>query len=204
MIDILTRYGARYQVEQGALVAIAADGAVRAMVGGREYGASSSTGRPRRSATRFGIQAIRLSRRAGSRAGPQDRVIDAPVRIGNWQPRNYSNRYQGEMSLATALAQSVNTVAAQVAQKAGISRVIATASRLGIASGLARDASLALGTNEVNLLELVSAYAPFANGGDGRARLRDHRYLGCRREYSVPPRRDRAGGASSHPSWSVR
>ena len=71
------------------------------------------------------------------------------------------------MSLATALAQSVNTVAAQVAQRAGIDHVIATASRLGIGSELARDASLALGTNEVNLLELVSAYAPFANGGMG-------------------------------------
>jgi penicillin-binding protein 1A len=71
------------------------------------------------------------------------------------------------MSLATALAQSVNTVAAQVAQRAGIAQVIATANRLGIASELGRDASLALGSNEVNLLELVSAYAPFANGGIG-------------------------------------
>jgi penicillin-binding protein 1A len=71
------------------------------------------------------------------------------------------------MTLAQALAQSVNTVAVQVAERAGIPRVIAVASRLGIASELARDASLALGTNEVNLLELVSAYAPLANGGLG-------------------------------------
>src|SRR5207244_6568572 len=84
-----------------------------------------------------------------------------------WQPRNYTNRYQGEMSLAEGLAQSVNTIAVQVAERAGIPRVIATAKRLGITSDLARDASIALGTNEVNLLELVSAYAPFANGGIG-------------------------------------
>jgi len=71
------------------------------------------------------------------------------------------------MTLAEALAQSVNTIAVQVAERAGVARVVATASRLGIASDLAPDASIALGTNEVNLLELVSAYAPFANGGNG-------------------------------------
>src|SRR5213079_1672844 len=69
--------------------------------------------------------------------------------------------------LAEGLAQSINTIAVQVAERAGIRHVIATANRLGIASELARDASIALGTNEVNLLELVSAYAPFANGGNG-------------------------------------
>src|SRR5205823_13358924 len=79
----------------------------------------------------------------------------------------YLNRYQGEMSLAEGLAQSINTIAVQVAERAGIPRVIAAANRLGITSELARDASIALGTNEVNLLELVSAYAPFANGGMG-------------------------------------
>ena len=80
---------------------------------------------------------------------------------------NYLNRYQGEMSLAEGLAQSVNTIAVQVAERAGIPRVIAAANRLGITSPLARDASISLGTGEVNLLELVSAYAPFANGGTG-------------------------------------
>src|SRR5205823_5158739 len=79
----------------------------------------------------------------------------------------YLNRYQGEMSLAEGLAQSINTIAVQIAERAGIPRVIAAANRLGITSELARDASIALGTNEVNLLELVSAYAPFANGGNG-------------------------------------
>src|SRR5207302_4865038 len=71
------------------------------------------------------------------------------------------------MTLAEALAQSINTIAVQVAERAGIARVIAAANRLGITSDLARDASIALGTGEVNLLELVSAYAPFANGGTG-------------------------------------
>ncbi len=166
--DILARYGAGYRVGQGALVAMATDGAVRAMVGGRDYGSSQfnrATQAQRQPGSAFKPFVYLAGLEAGMR--PQDRVVDAPIRIGNWQPHNYSNRYQGEMTLATALAQSVNTVAAQVAQRAGIDHVIATASRLGIGSGLAHDASLALGTNEVNLLELVSAYAPFANGGMG-------------------------------------
>ena len=71
------------------------------------------------------------------------------------------------MTMAEALAQSVNTIAVQVALRAGIDNIVAVAHRLGIASPLTRDASIALGTDEVNLLELVSAYAPFANGGMG-------------------------------------
>src|ERR1700724_2594870 len=89
------------------------------------------------------------------------------MRIGNWQPRDYTGHYQGEMTLAEGLAQSVNTIAVQVAQRAGLRNVVAVAHRLGISSPLAPEVSLALGTNEVNLLELVSAYAPFANGGLG-------------------------------------
>jgi penicillin-binding protein 1A len=166
--DILERYGGRYRVGQGALVAMAPDGAVRAMVGGRDYGSSQfnrATLAQRQPGSAFKPFVYLAGLEAGLR--PQDRVVDAPIRIGNWQPRNYSNRYQGEMSLATALEQSVNTVAAQVAQRAGIAQVIAAANRLGIASDLGHDASIALGTNEVNLLELVSAYVPFANGGLG-------------------------------------
>src|SRR5207248_1939746 len=106
---------------------------------------------------------------AGLEAGlrPADHFVDAPIRVGDWQPHNYPNRYQGDMTLAEALAQSINTVAVQIAERAGIGRVIAAANRLGITSDLAKDASIALRTNEVNLLELVSAYAPFANGGTG-------------------------------------
>jgi penicillin-binding protein 1A len=166
--DILARHGAGSRAGQGALVAMATDGAVRAMVGGRDYGRSQfnrATQAQRQPGSAFKPFVYLAGLEAGMR--PQDRVVDAPIRIGDWRPQNYSNRYQGEMSLAAAVAQSVNTVAAQVAQRAGIGNVIATAHRLGIASELARDASLALGTSEVNLLELVTAYVPFANGGYG-------------------------------------
>jgi penicillin-binding protein 1A len=166
--DTLARYGARDAVSQGALVALAPDGAVRAMVGGRDYGHSQfnrATQAQRQPGSAFKPFVYLAGLEAGLR--PTDRFVDAPIRIGNWQPRNYLNRYQGEMSLAEGLAQSINTIAVQVAERAGIPRVIATANRLGITSELAQDASIALGTNEVNLLELVSAYAPFTNGGMG-------------------------------------
>ena len=165
---ILARSGTRDRVGQGALVALAPDGAVRAMVGGRDYGESQfnrATQAQRQPGSAFKPFVYLAGLEAGLR--PSDRFVDAPIRVGNWQPHDYLDRYQGEMSLAEALAQSINTIAVQVAERAGIGRVIATANRLGINSSLARDASIALGTGEVNLLELVSAYAPFANGGDG-------------------------------------
>lgn len=166
--DVLVRYGQKYAVAQGALVALSADGAVRAMVGGRDYGQSQfnrATQAQRQPGSAFKPFVYLAGLEAGLR--PSDHFVDAPIRIGDWQPHNYTNRYQGDMTLAEALAQSINTIAVQVAERAGIGRVIAAANRLGITSDLAKDASIALGTNEVNLLELASAYAPFANGGTG-------------------------------------
>jgi penicillin-binding protein 1A len=144
------------------------DGAVRAMVGGRDYSGSQfnrATQAQRQPGSAFKPFVYLAGLEAGLR--PSDQFVDAPIRIGNWQPRDYTGRYQGEMTLAEGLAQSINTIAVQVAQRAGIRKVIAAAHRLGISSDLAPEMSLALGTGEVNLLELVSAYAPFANGGLG-------------------------------------
>ena len=166
--DTLTRYGAKDTVGQGALVALSPDGAVRAMVGGRDYGQSQfnrATQAQRQPGSAFKPFVYLAGLEAGLR--PDDRFVDKPIRVGTWQPRDYLNHYQGEMSLAEGLAQSINSIAVQVAERAGIRHVVATASRLGITSDLAADASIALGTGEVNLLELVGAYAPFANGGAG-------------------------------------
>ena len=166
--DILARSGPRNAVSQGALVALSSDGAVRAMVGGRDYGQSQfnrATQAQRQPGSAFKPFVYLAGLEAGLR--PTDHFVDAPIRIGDWQPRNYTNRYLGDVTMAEGLAQSVNTIAVQVAERAGFAKVIALANRLGITSDLAKDASIALGTNEVNLLELVSAYAPFANGGIG-------------------------------------
>jgi penicillin-binding protein 1A len=166
--DAITREGGKMAVSQGALVAMSPDGAVRAMVGGRDYNGSQFN-RATQAQRQPGSAFKPFVYLAGLEAGlqPSDQFADEPLRIGNWQPRDYTGRYQGEMTLAEGLVQSVNTIAVQVAQRAGLRNVVAVAHRLGISSPLAPEASLALGTNEVNLLELVSAYAPFANGGLG-------------------------------------
>jgi penicillin-binding protein 1A len=166
--DAITREGGKMAVRQGALVAMSPDGAVRAMVGGRDYNGSQFN-RATQAQRQPGSAFKPFVYLAGLEAGlqPSDQFVDEPMRIGNWQPRDYTGHYQGEMTLAEGLVQSVNTIAVQVAQRAGLRNVVAVAHRLGISSPLAPEASLALGTSEVNLLELVSAYAPFANGGLG-------------------------------------
>jgi len=166
--DVLAKHGLAEAVSQGALLAMTPDGAVRAMVGGRDYNESQfnrATQAERQPGSAFKPFVYLAGLEAGLR--PDDHLIDGPIQIGNWRPHNYTNRYLGDVTVAEALAESINTVAAQVAQRAGIAQVIAVANRLGITSDLGKDASIALGTSDVNLLELVSAYAPFANGGAG-------------------------------------
>jgi penicillin-binding protein 1A len=96
---------------------------------------------------------------------PESVAIDQPIRIGSWQPENYNSKYLGRVTLRTAMANSLNSVAAQLANDVGPRNVVAVAHRLGITSHLGTDASIALGTSEVTLLELTSAFTPFANGG---------------------------------------
>src|SRR5690606_13216604 len=90
---------------------------------------------------------------------------DAPIRIGKWAPKNYGDKYYGQVSLTTALAKSLNSVAVQLAQEVGPAAVVETAWRRGIESNLEPNLSIALGTSEVTPLELTAAYVPFANGG---------------------------------------
>jgi penicillin-binding protein 1A len=97
---------------------------------------------------------------------PDDTVLDAPIRIGNWSPADFERTYLGEITVEEALAQSINTSSVRLLIQAGGPRVAANvAAELGIADKLPNNASLALGTGEVGLLELASAYAAFFNGG---------------------------------------
>lgn len=164
----LAEQGPKVGATQAALIAMTPDGAVRAMVGGRSYAQSQFN------------RAVQALRQPGSAfkpivyltamehgLTPETMRVDRPVSYGGWEPANYSGRFEGPMSLSHALADSVNTVAVQVAQEVGIRNVIRTAHRLGIQETLPPNLSLALGTCDINLLELTAAYAAFANGGYG-------------------------------------
>src|SRR5690606_37052214 len=96
---------------------------------------------------------------------PDTIVNDAPVKIGKWAPRNYNDKYYGQIPLSTALARSVNSVAVQLTQQVGPAAIVEAAWRMGIQSDLEPNLSLGLGTSEVTPLELTAAFVPFANGG---------------------------------------
>jgi penicillin-binding protein 1A len=168
VIDELAAKSVKFNVSQGALVAMSPDGAVRAMVGGRNYTESQYN------------RAVTAKRQPGSafkpfvyltaiEAGLTPETIrqDAPLDVKGWKPENYSHEYFGAVTLTQALAMSLNTVAVRLGLEVGPKNVVRTAHRLGISSKLEANASIALGTSEVSLTELVGAYAPFANGGLG-------------------------------------
>ncbi|WP_421579205.1 transglycosylase domain-containing protein [Shinella sp. M31] len=163
---VMDKEGAKLNASQAALVSIDGTGAIRALVGGRDYAESqfdraSKAKRQPGSAFKPFVYATALE--AGR--SPLSIRNDAPVRIGKWTPENYDQKYRGEVTLASALANSLNTIAAQLVMEVGPDEVIKLARRLGIESELQSNASIALGTSEVTLVELTSAYAPFMNGG---------------------------------------
>ena len=165
---LLAGAGARDRAGQGAVVVLdAATGAVRAMVGGRDYRPGSynrAVVARRQPGSAFKPFTWLAALEHGLR--PDDTVLDAPIRIGTWRPRDFEHRYLGRITLEDALAGSVNTAAVRLLLQSGGPLVVAaTAQRLGIADQLPDDASLALGTGEVGLLELSASYAAFFNGG---------------------------------------
>ncbi len=168
LTDELNAKGARYNVGQGALVSMRPDGAIRALVGGRDYAQSQfnrATTAKRQPGSAFKPFVYLAAVERG--LTPDTMREDAPVRIGNWAPENYSHNYRGPVPLREALALSLNTVAVKLGQEVGPKAVVQTAQRLGISSPLQANGSIALGTSEVTPLELVGAYCAFANGGTG-------------------------------------
>ena len=166
LLDELTAKGAKFDVEQGALVAMTPQGAVRALVGGRNYAESQFN------------RAVAAKRQPGSAFKPfvylaalergltPDTIReDKPIDVKGWKPENYSREYFGPVSLSKALALSLNTVSVRLTLEVGPKTVVRAAHRMGIASKLEPNASIALGTSEVSVMELASAYVPFANGG---------------------------------------
>lgn len=167
VIDELAAKSVKFNVSQGALVAMTPDGSVRAMVGGRNYADSQYN------------RAVTAKRQPGSafkpfvyltaiESGLTPETIrqDAPLDVKGWKPENYTHEYFGSVTLTQGLSMSLNTVAVRLGLEVGPKNVVRTAHRLGISSKLDPNASIALGTSEVSPLELVGAYAPFANGGN--------------------------------------
>jgi len=167
LVDEVALKGLKFDVAQGAVVAVTPEGAVRAMVGGKNYAESQFN------------RAVAAKRQPGSAFKPfvyltalergltPDSVReDKPVALKGWKPENYGHEYHGPVTLTQALAHSLNTVSVRLTLEVGPAAVAKTAYRLGIASKLDANPSLALGTSEVSLLELTCAYAPFANGGN--------------------------------------
>lgn len=168
LVQALDAQGAKLNVGQGAVVAMAPDGAIRALVGGRNY-AKSQFNRAAAAQRQPGSAFKPFVYLAAAEAGLTPDTIrdDSPVSIRGWQPENYSRDYRGPVTLQTALSLSLNTVAVKLGQEVGPKAVVRAAQRLGVRSPLQANASLALGTSELSPLELTAAYAAFANGGSG-------------------------------------
>jgi penicillin-binding protein 1A len=162
----LNAEGVKMGASEGALVVLDGTGAVRAMVGGKSYKKSQfnrATKARRQPGSAFKPFLFLAALEQGYR--PDSVEVDEPVRIGNWEPENYRKKYLGPVTLEKALALSLNTIAAKLVMQVGPENMAAVAHRLGITSKLGSDASLALGTSEVTLLEMTSAFVPFSNGG---------------------------------------
>ena len=168
----LRQHGKSYRTTQGAIVLLETNGAVRALVGGRDYGVSQYN------------RATRARRQAGSSFKPyvyaaamengftpSSIVPDAPISWGNWSPQNYSRRFSGRVNLTTALVRSINTVPVRLARDHLTTAPIkALAEAMGVESELITHKTMVLGTSEMTVMDQATGYNTFANGGFSNAR----------------------------------
>ena len=162
----LNARGAKVHASEAAVVLMKPDGAVSALIGGRDYDESvfnRATQARRQPGSAFKPFVYLAAIENG--ISPWDVRDDGPVDIDGWTPTNFGGRTYGTVTLAEALAHSINTITAGLAQEVGITTVVDAAHRCGITSQLDPNASLALGTSEVTPIELTTAYATFASGG---------------------------------------
>jgi penicillin-binding protein 1A len=151
---------------QGALVSLDRDGAVRAMVGGRDYVSSiynRATQATRQPGSAFKLFVYLAALEAGHKV--EDRVVDAPVTINGWSPRNNSGRFSGEMTLRSAFAYSINTVAAKLGQETGFGTVADMARRFGVTTPINTQPAMVLGTSNVRLIDMTRAFASVGQKG---------------------------------------
>jgi penicillin-binding protein 1A len=168
LTEELDRKGSKFGVGQGAIVALDPNGAVKALVGGRDYAASQfnrAVSARRQPGSAFKPFVFLAALEQG--LSPDSLREDGPINVKGWRPENYAKGYFGPVTLTKALSLSLNTVAVRLGLEVGPKTVARVAHRLGIASDLEANPSIALGTSEVTPLEIVTAYVPFANGGIG-------------------------------------
>jgi len=166
--SVLAAQGGGAGVHEGAMVALGTDGAVRVMVGGADY-AESTFNRAVQARRQPGSAFKPFVYAAALEAGvlPSDLRNDAPVKFGTWEPKNYGGGYRGQVTVASALAHSINTVAVGLANEVGPSAVAGLARRFGVDSIPPNpNLSIALGAYEVNVLDMVSGYQVFQQGGN--------------------------------------
>ncbi|HEX3918442.1 MAG TPA: PBP1A family penicillin-binding protein [Caulobacteraceae bacterium] len=164
--ESLTRF-AKNNVQQAALVALDPQGRVRAMIGGADYshsGFNRATDAHRQAGSSWKPFVYLTALEAGRT--PDTPVVDQPVTIDGWSPHDFEPTFLGQITLQEALAQSVNTVAANLADQVGRPNVAATAKRLGIWTPINVEPAMALGSSLVTPLEMAEAYDAFSNGGD--------------------------------------
>jgi len=171
--SMIRQYGNDYKARQAAAVVLDLDGAVRAMVGGRDYGQSQfnrATDALRQPGSSFKPYVYATALSNGFK--PTSIVVDAPICLGNWCPQNYAHSFSGSITLTQALVRSINVIPVRLSvslgdgnPKLGRAKIIQTAQRMGIRTPLTDSSSLPIGAAEVNVLEHTAAYATFPNLG---------------------------------------
>lgn len=164
--NMIQTEGMPLNATQGALISMTPSGSVRAMVGGCCYGKSQfnrAVQAQRQTGSAFKLFVYLAALEAGIM--PQRRIVDKPVSIGNWKPKNYGWKSRGDVSMADGLAYSINVVSARLARFVGRGNVAEMASRLGISTPQPDDLTIALGSGEASLLEMTGAYACVAREG---------------------------------------
>jgi penicillin-binding protein 1A len=195
--------GRAKKVGQAALVAMAPDGAVLAMVGGVDYNESQfnrATQAKRQPGSLFKIFVYLAALEKGF--SPDMMAVDRPVQIGDWEPENYGGRFRGQVTLRTAFASSINSVAVQLADAVGVPAIIDTARKLGVQSQLPAVPSIALGSGEVTLMEMTRAFAAIAANAENiepyaiRSIQKGDQALFTHPKSAIPPARDQAARAA--------
>ncbi len=163
--EALDEFGEEMGVEQAALVALRPDGAILAMIGGRDYQASQfnrATQAERQPGSTFKMVVYYAALKAGY--SPNSIVSDRPVAIGDYEPGNYNDRFFGDVTLAEALGRSLNAATVNLAMEVGLENVVAAGRELGIDADMLATPSVALGTSAITLLDMTGAYASIRAG----------------------------------------